>query len=391
MKAKWLERYQKLLCYLRHHGSTIKIFSDKKIFTVDQVVAEVLIPLLVVATTPRSSAGAHPKVLGGMDEPDGAHIDPNDLANVLFAHLGMEEIGNPLPFYFLLRVQSEANWAFNGRCTAFSYLENDPDLSFFAVYDGHGGTGVANYLKDHLHEFILDQVEYKEGNMEEAILKAFLQVDQDLRTYGSATELTGSTAVVVMIKHGELYCANLGDSRATACVRGLVKALTCDHNTSNAKERERVYAMGGNIKENRVGGVLIPTRCFGDFLLKSEIEKPAWKQVISAVPQIVSFKLSSNWDFVVVGSDGVWDAMSNQDMVTYVKTKLSAMCASQSSRDKVVLSSLCEEILDHCCAKTVERYGKNSCDNMTIIIIWLDQSDHRSETGSSVVSSVASR
>ena len=62
------------------------------------------------------------------------------------------------------------------RCTAFSYLEGDPELAYFAIYDGHGGTGVANYLKDHLHEFILDQPEYQEGNMEEAIVKAFLQV-----------------------------------------------------------------------------------------------------------------------------------------------------------------------------------------------------------------------
>eukprot|EP00095_Tigriopus_kingsejongensis_P002063 snap_masked-scaffold177_size283923-processed-gene-0.10 protein:Tk02063 transcript:snap_masked-scaffold177_size283923-processed-gene-0.10-mRNA-1 annotation:"AGAP002114-PA" len=36
MMAKRLERCQKLLSYLRHHGSTIKIFPDK-IFTVDQV------------------------------------------------------------------------------------------------------------------------------------------------------------------------------------------------------------------------------------------------------------------------------------------------------------------------------------------------------------------
>ena len=49
------------------------------------------------------------------------------------------------------------------RCTAFSYLEGDPDLAFFGVYDGHGGTGVANYLKDHLHEFILAQDEYRYG------------------------------------------------------------------------------------------------------------------------------------------------------------------------------------------------------------------------------------
>ena len=36
------------------------------------------------------------------------------------------------------------------------------------------------------------------------------QVDGELRTYGSATELTGSTATVIMIKHGDLLCANLG-------------------------------------------------------------------------------------------------------------------------------------------------------------------------------------
>ena len=72
-----------------------------------------------------------------------------------------------------------------------------------------------------------------------------------MRTYGSATELTGSTATVILIKHGEMICANLGDSRAIASLMGLVKTLSTDHNTSNAQERERVFSMGGNIKENR--------------------------------------------------------------------------------------------------------------------------------------------
>lgn len=273
------------------------------------------------------------------------------------------------------------------RCTAFSYLEGDPELAFFAIYDGHGGTGVANYLKDHLHEFILDQAEYKEGNIEESVLKAFLQVDEELRTYGSATELTGSTATVVLLKHGDLICANLGDSRAISSVSGLVKPLSTDHNTNNAQERERIFSVGGTIKENRVGGVLIPTRSFGDFLLKSELEKPPWKQVISVVPQIQTFRLENQWEFVVVGSDGVWDAMTNDDMVTYIRQRLSPHA---NQRDKLVLSQLCEQILDMCCAKTVSRYGKNSCDNMTIIIIWFDHGD-KSDTGSSVVSSCVSR
>ena len=71
-----------------------------------------------------------------------------------------------------------------------------------------------------------------------------------------------------------------------------------------------------------MGGVLIPTRSFGDFLLKSEMDKPAWKQVISVVPQIVSHRLDSSWDFVVVASDGVWDAITNRDLVALVKERL---------------------------------------------------------------------
>lgn len=78
-----------------------------------------------------------------------------------------------------------------------------------------------------------------------------MQVDEELRTYGSATELTGSTATVILLKHGDLICANLGDSRAIACVMGLVKPLSTDHNTSNAQERERVFSVGGTIKDNR--------------------------------------------------------------------------------------------------------------------------------------------
>merc|ERR550534_3467546 len=184
------------------------------------------------------------------------------------------------------------------RCTAFSYLEGDPSLAYMAVYDGHGGTGVANYLKDHLHEFILAQPEYREGDVPEAVLKAFLAVDNELRSYGNATELTGSTATCLLIKHGEVVVANLGDSRAVACIHGAARPLTQDHNTSNA--RERVTAMGGVIKDNRVGGVLIPTRSFGDFLLKAEQDKPPWKQVISAVPQLQTFHLDCQWEFVIV-------------------------------------------------------------------------------------------
>ena len=34
---------------------------------------------------------------------------------------------------------------------------------------------------------------YREGDIPEAILKSFLAVDAELKSYGNATELTGST------------------------------------------------------------------------------------------------------------------------------------------------------------------------------------------------------
>jgi protein phosphatase 2C family protein 2/3 len=30
-----------------------------------------------------------------------------------------------------------------------------PRCSFFGIYDGHGGSGCADYLKDHLHKFVI--------------------------------------------------------------------------------------------------------------------------------------------------------------------------------------------------------------------------------------------
>jgi len=39
--------------------------------------------------------------------------------------------------------------------------------------------------------------------------------------------------------------------------------------------------------------------------------------MISPVPQVQCFKLDPQWEFVVVGSDGVWDAMSNQVFASF--------------------------------------------------------------------------
>ena len=54
----------------------------------------------------------------------------------------------------------------------------DKRLSFFGVYDGHGGDKVAIYTGDHLHEIVAKQEPFKEGDIKKALQDGFLATDR---------------------------------------------------------------------------------------------------------------------------------------------------------------------------------------------------------------------
>ena len=71
--------------------------------------------------------------------------------------------------------------------------KTDPTASFFAVYDGHGGTKVADYAGKHLHDIIMSQSAFENGEIEEAMRRGFLQLDQDMLNDPEITdELAGN-------------------------------------------------------------------------------------------------------------------------------------------------------------------------------------------------------
>jgi protein phosphatase 2C family protein 2/3 len=65
-------------------------------------------------------------------------------------------------------------------------LENDPKaakehaskVSFFGVYDGHGGSNVALFAGDNIHRIIAKQDTFKTGNYEQALKDGFLATDR---------------------------------------------------------------------------------------------------------------------------------------------------------------------------------------------------------------------
>lgn len=163
-------------------------------------------------------------------------------------------------------------------------LPDDPSAAFFAVYDGHGGSKIAEYAGKHLHKFVTKQEPYREGNIEEAMKQAFLEIDQVMLDEDELRrEESGSTAIVVLIKEDRVYCANAGDSRAVACVGGRAEALSKDHKPSNLIEYQRITAAGGWVDSDRVNGNLALSRALGDFIFKRNEKKKPEEQIVTGM------------------------------------------------------------------------------------------------------------
>jgi len=57
---------------------------------------------------------------------------------------------------------------------------SDIRISFFGVYDGHGGDKVALYTGEHLHEIVAKQEAFKKGQFEQALKDGFLAIDRSI-------------------------------------------------------------------------------------------------------------------------------------------------------------------------------------------------------------------
>ena len=64
---------------------------------------------------------------------------------------------------------------------------------------------------------------------------------------------------------------------------------------------------------------------------------------------------------MVIACDGIWDVLTSQQCVDYVRVRLDA---------DVQLSKICEELADECMAPDTKGSGIG-CDNMSVVIVLL--------------------
>lgn len=60
----------------------------------------------------------------------------------------------------------------------FQAATPDKRLSFFGVYDGHGGDRVALYAGENVHKILAKQETFKKGDYEQALKDGFLATDR---------------------------------------------------------------------------------------------------------------------------------------------------------------------------------------------------------------------
>jgi len=171
------------------------------------------------------------------------------------------------------------------------------NVSFHAVFDGHGDSKTSQWLAKNLIP-IIEQFLCAEEEVEEAIAKAFKEADVRLLREGFSC---GSTCIAMLVEEftNTAWIINLGDSR---CVMSSGFA-TKDHKPTCPDEAARIEFAGGFVVNNRVSGLLAVSRAFGD---------RQFKPVVSAEPDITKVKLKETDKFAILACDGLWDVLSNE-------------------------------------------------------------------------------
>jgi serine/threonine protein phosphatase PrpC len=177
------------------------------------------------------------------------------------------------------------------RCIQDLGVSTDVKVSYYGVFDGHGGDCCALFLRDNLHKQItqaLMQLTSEKQSLfydfsksmlaqatnfyeilEHLIKEAYSKTDELFQqAEPHRSKACGSTAVVCLIIGTQLVCVNLGDARAVMCRNGGALDLSIDHKASRKDEQERIKSQGGFIIFGRVFGRLAVTRSFGDYQCK---------------------------------------------------------------------------------------------------------------------------
>eukprot|EP00803_Ostreobium_quekettii_P009136 evm.model.scf_558EXC.8 EVM.evm.TU.scf_558EXC.8 scf_558EXC:59871-62527(+) len=274
------------------------------------------------------------------------------------------------------------------------------------VLDGHDGLPAVQWLADHMFDIFsdviddemfsgtcsLDLVDGKTGlccpvNITPVLMKSFESADKELLEHlkeksGVRAAKSGSTATIALVKRDRIIVANVGDSRAVLCRNGAAFDLTTEHRvcgngTAVQPEIERVKSVGGWVSDGRVCDVLAVSRAFGDWEFKGEGRQHGLAESVEegfisrefaakvhftgdpivATPDVTELALGETDEFVIIATDGLWDAMPSADAVRYASREIEKGKSSQQVADGLVDLALKRYTSDNVAAVVIDLVG----------------------------------
>jgi serine/threonine protein phosphatase PrpC len=180
-----------------------------------------------------------------------------------------------------------------------------------------------------------------------------------------------------------------------------LKWASVDHKCSNEGEKARIEAAGLTVathatsggSQMKIGGETISmSRSFADFTFKQSCSLQMYEQALVAVPDVHVFERSNEDAFVVLACDGVYDVMSNEEVVAFFAEKLGyisgtepvafvsplasrtsysvpqrgGIAAGARGTSQVATTAACDALLKEC-------LKRGSGDNMSVLLILLGE------------------
>ena len=268
------------------------------------------------------------------------------------------------------------------------------NYNIYGVFDGHGENGhfVSKYVSEYMNEYFTNKLNYilneeenqnfKIENISNIFLKnhnqiiktASTKIDKELSVINDYDiSQSGSTSIMLFMIKDTLICANIGDSQCyifncSSEDLWTFEPLSNPHLASDENEQKRILEKGGEVHpyyeqdgifegpdriyvKNKVYPGLVMSRTFGDLIAKNI-------GVISE-PEIITKKIDNNTKFIVLGSDGLWDALKPYDVNRIVRPFF----------NKGDIDGACQTLMKK--AKQKWDKDKEERDDITIIVIFI--------------------
>jgi serine/threonine protein phosphatase PrpC len=287
---------------------------------------------------------------------------------------------------------------------------NEKSDAFFGVYDGHGptGHGCSGFVKQRLPTLVSEKIKQQDefilttDQIHASLREAYTQCNDELHDSTHIDDSSsGTTAITIYIQGTmeRITISNVGDSRAVLGTKNTVggnKAvlravpLSKDQTPHRTDEAQRCIQSGARILSfGQINPVSDddsetedPPRVWaqdgkypGTAFTRSIGDSVAERLGVYAVPEMLSLRISPKELIIVLASDGIFDVMSNQQVID--------MCYQHYDQDP---SQACKDVIDYSHNEWLkaeecsdENDPKASYDDMTMTCIFICHEGDKAE------------